>query len=302
MMPDPMISDHLLSSGAKVLYVAMLKLARSASVLTGVQVADITKEAGIEEATFRRQIRELEKRGWVTRSKRQSRYFEVEFVQDWPEHSIENDRVLLDQKRSSREAHSIKNDRPLDQKRSSARSKMIECEPPHPIRETLNTRETNTLASQGESPERGKPRKKKRGRTVPVVEYPLLASTPITDDPETVELVAKVHRLIIDAVNDETLAKFMDDRCRYWREQRHSGLSIFKFVEKAVARTRCKSGAALESYVAACLNGESEKRETPVAALRAKPASPPINYIVAKPRPGDPDFVPVNGYSKEKAK
>ena len=235
MIPDAMISDHGLCSGAKLLYVAMKMLARNEELMTGFSVAEISKAAGIEEASFRRFVADLEETGWISRSKKQSRYFEVAFLKEWPygighqstlsrlkreaEYRAKKRSQSITSDRVENGSHSITEDRVDDHQRSSARSPAIECATTPPISLEKGEIRRESDASHLGSAEGRKPRKKKRGRTIPVAEFPLLDSAPVHDDPETAKLVAEVHALILKESGDETMAKWMDGRCRYWREQ-----------------------------------------------------------------------------------
>lgn len=84
MMPDPMIADYGLSKPAKVLYVVLLMLAKGSRTIKGMTTEEIAAATHESRRSFSQQIGELERAGWVEMTKKGSRYFEIEFPDEWP--------------------------------------------------------------------------------------------------------------------------------------------------------------------------------------------------------------------------
>lgn len=129
MIPDAMIADRGISKGAKVLYCAMKMLAPCLDKMVGVTVQTIVDTTGDDERSFRRRIAELERTGWVVREKKQSRYFEVEFVADWPYEVGHQSPFYSDTIVRVKRAHSDKIVGALGQNCPSTRTNKSDCAP-----------------------------------------------------------------------------------------------------------------------------------------------------------------------------
>lgn len=80
-IPDRMIfGDGGVSPASMVLYCSLQYFSKGSRLLKGVSVKEIAKSIGVSTATVSRCMNELERGQYVLRRKKQSRWFEVEFL------------------------------------------------------------------------------------------------------------------------------------------------------------------------------------------------------------------------------